>query len=115
MPTPSLTLAHAQRLLIRFRAEGLTQAAFCKRHRVSPSLFSYWLPRCPPVPDPTVKQQATAPTPVAPRFQEVHLPSVRMPDGPCILTLPSGVKLEFPSSRLRDALALLAGGKEAVC
>jgi hypothetical protein len=52
---------------------------------------------------------------VAPRFQEVHLPSVRMPDGPCILTLPSGVKLEFPSSRLRDALALLAGGKEAVC
>lgn len=114
MPTPSLTLAHAQRLLVRFRNGGYTQVAICKRHHVSPSLFSYWLPKCPPVPDPQVKQRATAPVPAALRFQEVHLPPAHSPDRPCILTLPTGVRFEFPASHLRDTLALLAG-KEYAC
>jgi hypothetical protein len=99
MPTPTLTSAQARRLLARFRASGSSQTAFCKRHRVSPSLFSYWLHRLQP------------PAPVGqPAFREVSLPSASTPSA-CILTLPGGARLEFPASHLGTALSILSGGK----
>lgn len=99
MPTTTLTPAQARRLLAKFRASGLSQADFCKRHGVSPSLFSYWLPRLqgPVHVDP-------------PAFREVSMPPAPMPSA-CILTLPGGTRLEFPASYLGLALGILSGGK----
>jgi hypothetical protein len=99
MPTTTLTSAQARRLLAKFRASSSSQTDFCKRHRVSLSLFSYWLPRL------------QSPAPVeAPAFREVSIPSASTPSA-CILTLPGGARLEFPASCLGVALGILSGGK----
>lgn len=99
MPTSTLTSARARRLLAKFRASDFSQATFCKRYRVSQSLFSYWLHRFQP------------PAPVGkPAFREVSLPSASTPSM-CILTLPGGARLEFPASCLGTALGILSGGK----
>lgn len=103
MPKPKLTQTQARRLLTLYRTSGLSQPAFRQKHQVSPSLFSYW-PR---------KIRPLAP-PATPRFQEVILPPIPLAMGTCLLTLPSGAKLEFPAALLRDTLAALAG-KEAAC
>jgi hypothetical protein len=103
MPKPNLTPSQAQQLLSRYHAGTLSQDAFCRKHRVSPSLFSYWLPRSrPPV------------APVKPLFQEVALPPPPSSHRPCLLTLPSGARLEFPAALLRETLVMLAG-LEAAC
>ena len=99
MPTTTLTSAQARRLLAMFRASGSSQTEFCKRHRVSLSLFSYWPHRLQgPVPAGT------------PAFREVSLPPAATPFT-CILTLPGGARLEFPVSCLGIALGILSGGK----
>jgi hypothetical protein len=101
MPKTTLTPAQARRLLEKFRASGSSQTNFCKRHGVSPSLFSYWLPRL------------QGPAPVeTPAFREVSMPPAPTPSA-CILTLPGGARLEFPASYLGLALSLLSGGKAA--
>ena len=82
-----LTPDQAHRLLALYRASGLSQPAFCQKHRVGPSLFSYW-------------PQKLRPAPAAPRFQEVLLPSTSLNTGTCILSFPSGVKIEFPAALL---------------
>ena len=98
MPTSTLTASSARSLLERFRASGSSQTAFCKRHRVSISLFSYWLHRIqPPI------------SAAGPDFQEVSLPSAPAPSA-CILTLPGGARLEFPATHLGAALTILFGG-----
>lgn len=97
-----LNRIHAQRLLNQYHAGNLSKAAFLAKHRTGPSLFSYWLPRL----KPSSSQHP-------PRFQEIALPATS-PQGPCLLTLPSGAKLEFPVSHLAQALALLTA-KEPVC
>lgn len=101
MATSSLTPVQARRLLAKFRTSGSSQTAFCNRHNVSISLFTYWLHRLQPTP----------PFPVGkPAFKEVSLPSVStLPT--CILTLPGGARLEFPASHLGTALGILVGGK----
>lgn len=99
MPTTTLTSAQARRLLEKFRASGSSQTDFCKRHRVSLSLFSYW------------QHRLQGPVPVeTPAFQEVPMPSVSTPSA-CILTLPGGARLEFPAYYLDIALGILTGGK----
>ena len=99
MATSSLTSAQARRLLAKFRTSGFSQTAFCKRHGVSMSLFSYWLHRLQP------------PPPVGmPAFKEVSLSSVST-SPTCILTLPGGARLEFPASHLGNALCILVAGK----
>jgi hypothetical protein len=103
MPKSKLTPQLAHRLLTQYHASGLSQPAFCQKHRVGPSLFSYW-PK---------KVQPSA-TPSTPRFQEVLLPPTPLSMGTCQLSFPSGAKLEFPAALLRDTLALLAG-KEVAC
>ncbi len=103
MPKPKLTQTQARRLLTLYRTSGLSQPAFCQKHHVGPSLFSYW----------PQKIRPSAP-PATPRFQEVILPPTPFSPGTCLLSLPSGVKLEFPAALLRDTLAVLAG-KEAAC
>lgn len=100
MPKPKLTQTQARRLLTLYRASGLSQPAFCQKHRVGPSLFSYW----------PQKLQPSA----TPRFQEVVLPPTTLSTGACLLSLPSGAKLEFPAALLRDTLAWLTA-KEAAC
>jgi len=101
MPKSKLTQTQARRLLALYPTSGLSQPAFCQKHHVGPSLFSYW-----------PKKVRPSAIPVAPRFQEVSLPP--LPMGTCLLTFPSGAKLEFPAAYLRDTLAALAG-KEAAC
>jgi hypothetical protein len=99
MPTTTLTLARARRLLEKFRTSGSSQTAFCERNHVSISLFSYWLHR------------VQRPIPAGkPAFQEVPLPSVPAPSA-CVLTLPGGARLEFPASHLGAALNILSGGR----
>lgn len=94
----------ARRLLILYRASHLSQAAFCRKHAVSPGLFSYWQPKLLPAPIPSVAQ---------PSFQELRLKPLPAMLVPCVLTLPSGVRLEFPSAQLTAALAVLLEGKAA--
>lgn len=94
MSKSKLNRTQAQHILDQYHAGNLTKVAFLAKHRIGPSLFSYWLPRLKPF------------TPSIPRFQEITLPA-SSPQGPCRLTFPSGVKLEFPSSHLAEALALL--------
>lgn len=103
MPIQRLTSAQALLLLKRFRAGRLSKAQFCRKHSVSSSLFCYWLPRCTP-------QTATSKT----QFQEVGLPHLSTPVGPCLLILPSGARLEFPASHLRETLAILTE-KDVTC
>lgn len=103
MPKSKLTQTQARRLLTLYRASGLSQPTFCQKHHVGPSLFSYW---------PRKLSPSTAPA--TPRFQEVNLPPTTSSRETCLLSLPSGAKIEFPATRLRETLALLAA-KEAVC
>jgi hypothetical protein len=105
MHKPKLTQTQARRLLTLYHASGLSQPAFCQKHRVGPSLFSYWPRRLRPI---------AAAAPAAPRFQEVILPPAILPKDTCLLSLPSGAKLEFPGVLLRDTLAWLTA-KEAAC
>ncbi len=90
------------------RAGKLTQAAFCRKHRISASLFTYWLSNSQPL-------QA----PAKPLFREVPLPTpaAATATGPCVLTLPSGARIEFSVSQLREALALLVPNavRDATC
>ncbi len=105
MSKPKLTQTQACRLLTLYRTSGLSQPAFCQKHHVGRSLFSYW----------PQKLHPSAP-PTTPRFQEVILPPTPLSMGTCLLILPSGAKIEFPTACLRDTLAALAGaGKEAAC
>lgn len=99
MPTSTLTSARARHLIAKFRASGSSQTAFCKRYGVSLSLFTYWAPRL----------QAQSPV-SKPEFREVSLPSASTPST-CILTLPSGTRLEFPASYLVTTLGILSDGK----
>jgi hypothetical protein len=102
MSKPKLNRFQAQHLLNQYHAGNLSKAAFLAKHGAGPSLFSYWLPRL----KPSSSQHS-------PRFQEIALPAAA-PQGPCLLTLPSGAKLEFPASHLAEALTLLTS-KEAAC
>jgi hypothetical protein len=101
MSKPKLNRTQAQSLLDQYHAGNLSKAAFLAKHRIGPSLFSYWSPRL-----------KTPSFPSLPRFQEFTLPA--SPQRPCLLTFPSGVKLEFPASHLAQALTLLTA-KEAAC
>jgi hypothetical protein len=101
MAKQKLNGIRAQRLLNQYHAGNLSKNSFLAKHRIGPTLFSYWLPR--------LKASSALPPP---RFQEIALPAA--PQGPCLLTLPSGAKLEFPTSHLVQALALLTA-KEAAC
>jgi hypothetical protein len=103
MPKPKLTPEQAHRLLTLYRSSGLSQPAFCQKHSVGPSLFSYW-----------ARKPLSSAAPETLRFQEVLLPSTPLSMGTCLLSLPSGAKLEFPAALLLDTVAWLAG-KEAVC
>jgi|GEM_PF-7082616 len=103
MPKPKLTHLQARRLLTLYRASGLSQLAFCEKHHVGPSLFSYW----------PQKLRSSA-VPATTRFQEVILPASSLSKDACLLSLPSGAKLEFPAALLRDTLAWLTA-KEAAC
>lgn len=100
MPRSPLTPSQAQDLLDQYHASNLTRVAFCQQHGVSPSLFAYWLPRL-----------RASKAPVHPPFQEVRVPAFS--HGSCVLTLPSGAKLEFPVSHLSEVLAAFAGEKAA--
>lgn len=99
MPTSTLNSDRARLLLAKYLASGSSQTAFCKRHRVSLSLFTYWAPRLHP-PHSVGK----------PEFREVSLPSASTPST-CIVTLPNGTRLEFPASHLGTAICILSGGK----
>lgn len=99
MPAQILTPSRARRLLDQYRTSNLTQTAFCRKHRVSTSLFAYWMPRF----------RAPA-TPAKPAFQEVRLPPTPVSQGQCALILPSAARLEFPASHLPAVLAMLTGG-----
>lgn len=103
MPKPKLTHPQARRLLTLYRASGLSQLAFCQKHQVGPSLFSYW---------PNKVRLSAAPATT--RFQEVILPAASLSKDTCLLSFPSGAKLEFPAALLRDTLACLTA-KEAAC
>lgn len=100
---PKLTQTQARRLLTLYRASGLSQPAFCQKHRVGPSLFSYWPQKLHP-----------SAAPATPRFQEVLLPPTTLSKDTCLLSLPSGTTIEFPAVLLRDTLAWLTA-KEAAC
>lgn len=102
MPTRFLNYQQAHRLLERYSASGLSQSAFCRKHGISSSLFTYWMPRLQPPKNPT-----------EPSFQEISLPTAVLPEL-CILTLACGARLEFPISQLSAALAILTG-KTAPC
>ena len=103
MPKSKLTHTQARRLLTLYRASGLSQPAFCLKHRVGPSLFSYW-------PQKLHFSAALA----TPRFQEVILPPTTLSKDTCLRSLPSCAKLEFPAVFFRDTLTWLTA-KEAAC
>ena len=100
MPTRILTPSRARRLLERYRAGKLSQVAFCRKHHISTSLFAYWMPRF---------RAPEAPSKAS--FQELHLPSTPISHGPCLLTFPSGARLEFPASHIPQVLSALTEGK----
>ena len=97
MSNAILTPLQARRLLAQYRAGHLTQAAFCQKHAVSPSLFGYWRSRL---------HAAVAPA-VQSSFQELHIQPTPISQDPCILILPTGAKVEFPSSHLATVLSAL--------
>ena len=103
MPRQSLTPSQAQHFLEQYNAGKLSQLAFRKKYRLSSSLFAYWKPRL---------HATKAPRP---SFQELHIPSSIDSHAKCMLTLPSGAKLEFPTSHLPSALALLLGETKTSC
>ncbi len=100
MPTRFLNSQQAHTLLKRYRTSGLSQSAFCRKHGISSSLFTYWMPRLQPPKNPS-----------QPSFQEISLPTFPISEQ-CILTLSSGARLEFPASQLSSALAILTQGAE---
>ena len=104
MPRQTLTSVQARRLLTQYRASHLSQAAFCRKHTVSPGLFSYWQPKLLP---------ALIPSAAQPSFQELRLNPLPATLEPCVLSLPSGIRLEFSAAQLTTALAALLEGKGA--
>jgi hypothetical protein len=104
MPRQILTSVQARRLLAQYRASHLSQTAFCRKHTVSPGLFSYWQPKL----FPALISSASQPS-----FQELRLKAIPSTPEACVITLPSGVRLEFPTAQLTAALAALLEGKAA--
>jgi hypothetical protein len=94
MPTQKLSLTQAENLLTQYRKSNLSRKVFAQKHDISLSLFAYWIPLF-------QKHKVKKPPP----FQELTIPSTI--HSSCTLTLPSGAKLEFPSSQLTSALATL--------
>jgi hypothetical protein len=86
MPKPKLTHTQARRLLTLYRTSGLSQPAFCQKHHVGPSLFSYWPQKLRP-----------SAAPATTRFQEVILPAASLSKDACLLSFPSGAKIEVYS------------------
>jgi hypothetical protein len=94
MQRGTLNLAKAQLLLKKFRAGKLNQPQFCAKHKISRVLFTYWKSRC-----------AIAELQDAPRFQEIIPTAIQSPSNNlCTLTLANGLRLEFPSNMLPQAL-----------
>lgn len=98
MPRKKLTPPQAQNLLEQYHLSGLTRNEFCQKHDISLSFFGYWLPKL-------QNLQATK----QPSFQELRVQPID--HTPCKITLVSGVTLEFPSSQLTIALAILTDWK----
>ena len=97
MPRQKLSLTQAENLLTKYQQSNLSRKAFAKKYDISLSLFAYWIPLLQKL---KVKKH--------PSFQELTIPSSI--HSSCTLTLPSGAKLEFPSSQLTSALATLIAG-----
>ena len=103
-------LAAWQRRLKRQAASGLTVAEFCRRERVSESLWCYWRQR--------VEEEAAAERlprvakPAASAFQAVEVVGGRA----VLVRFPGGVTLEIPCDRgdlVRLAIDCMAGRVEA--
>lgn len=101
MPRPILSSTQARHLLAQYNASPLTQAAFCRKHAISSSLFTYW----------QSKLLAPVSSAARPSFRELPLTALPPAPGPCTLSLPSGARVEFPATHLATALAALLGGK----
>lgn len=98
MPSQRITPALAKKLLEQYHLSGLTRTAFLEKHSVSLSLFAYWQP---------LLQNSTVTK--KPSFQELSIPPSL--HGPCTLTLPSGIRLEFPTIELMAAITVLTAAK----
>lgn len=102
-------LAVWQRRLTRQAASGLTVAAFCRRERVSESLWCYWRQR---VEEAAVKRLPRVARPAASAFQAVEVVGGRA----VLVRFPGGVTLEIPCDRgdlVRLAIDCMAGRVEA--
>jgi hypothetical protein len=94
-----LTKSQAQKLLRLYRASGLSQLAFRKKHNLGTSLFAYWLPRC----------EALESAPKA-TFQEITLPQATHSPANCTLTFSDGITLTFPTAQLNSVIVTLTNG-----
>lgn len=85
-------LAAWRRRLARHAKSGLTAAEFCRRERVSISLWKYWRRRL---------ERAASPVPcVQPLSAESFRPVEIIPRRSVLVRFPGGVTLEIPDDRV---------------
>jgi hypothetical protein len=78
---------HWKQHIEAWQASGLSQAAYCRRHGLSPATFSA-----------RVREQRALPEPAAPALIPVRVGPPVPPAGPLVLRLASGHQLELPAS-----------------
>jgi hypothetical protein len=102
-------LASWRRRLARQKASGLTVAAFCRRERVSVSLWRYWQRQ--------VAREATVVSGPLPRRPAMPFAAVEIiPRRSVFLRFPGGATMEIPDDRIdlvRLAIERLAAASEA--
>jgi len=78
---------HWKQHIEAWQASGLSQAAYCRRHGLSPATFSARL-----------REHRALPEPAAPALIPVRVGPSAPPAGPLVLRLASGHQLELPAS-----------------
>lgn len=103
-------LAEWRRRVERRKKSGLTVAAFCRRERVSVSLWKYWQRQVESLSLGEGAQRGARPTPAS--FQPVEI----IPRRNVVVRFPGGVTLEIPDDRIelvRLAIDRVASQPEA--